>query len=153
MKKISKSYMLSNVPYIGESDNPKLLRITITPAHTKIDFGYSTFKSVFNNGGWIQISPETYLMDYSGKRQYALLNAEGISFSPKKHYFESMRDWQYYSLYFEPIPLEDGLYKIIEPEFMADKEELKAANHISGGNFDFYEIEIDTRKAVQMMTY
>jgi hypothetical protein len=152
MKKMNKSYILTNVSHVGDSDNPKLLRITISPEHTKVDFGYSTFNSVFTNGGWIQISPETYLKSLKSKRVYSLLNAEGISFSPKKHYFESLRDWQFYSLYFEPIPFEDGTFQIIEPEFMGDKEHLKAVNQISGGNFDFYDIQIDVRHAIQIIT-
>ncbi len=153
MKKTTKSYLFSQVPNEGVSDNPTLLRITITPAYTKVDFGYSTFNSIYSNGGWIQISPETYMQAMNGKRQYKLLNAEGISFSPNKHYFESLRDWQFYSLYFESIPAEDGIYEIIEPEFMGDKEEIMAAHHVSGENFDFFHIHLDMQKAIQMREY
>jgi len=151
MKKSPKSYLFSNVPNEGRSDNPKLLRITITPTHTKVDFGYSTFKSIYTNGGWIQISPETYILSLGNKQKFKLINTKGISLSPNKHYFESLRDWQYYSLYFEAIPFEDGQYNIIEPEFMGDKEELEAVNHVSGGNCDFYNIEIEVRKGMQIM--
>jgi hypothetical protein len=150
MKKSTKSYLFPHVPNEGISDNPTLLRITITPSFTKVDFGYSTFNSIYNNGGWIQISPETYMRERNGKKVYKLLNTNGISFSPNKHYFESQRDWQFYSLYFEAIPQEDGVYEIIEPEFMEDKEEISAAHHVSGENFDFFNIQIDMVKAVQI---
>ena len=151
MKKITKSYLLTNVPNTGNLDSPTLLRITIAPEFTKVDFGYSTFHNIYTNGGWIQISPETYLKSKKGKDMYKIINVDGISFSPNKHYFESHRDWQYYSLYFEPIPFEDGVFEIIEPEFIGDKEFLKAAKQISGGTFDFFDIQIDTRKAIEIM--
>jgi hypothetical protein len=150
MKKQTKSYIFSNVPNDGISDNPTLLRITITPMHTKVDFGYSTFNSIYTNGGWIQISPETFMASKNQNRNYKLLNVEGISLSPKKHYFQSLRDWQFYSLYFEPIPLEDGTYEIIEPEFMDDKDEIEAANQVSGENFDFFNIQIEMKNALQI---
>jgi hypothetical protein len=150
MKKQTKSYVFPNVPNEGISDNPTLLRITISPIHTKVDFGYSTLNSIYTNGGWIQISPETYMASKDQKRKYKLLNIEGISFSPKKHYFESLRDWQFFSLYFQPIPLEDGIYEIIEPEFMDDKDEIEAANEVSGENFDFFNIQIDMQYAIQI---
>jgi hypothetical protein len=152
MKKTIKSYLFPQVPNKGRSDNPVLLRITLLPDATKVDFGYSTFKSIFSNGGWIQISPETHLVSLTDKRKFKLLYVKGISMSPTKHYFESLRDWQYYSLYFEAIPVQDGVYDLIEPEFIADKEALKAVNHVSGGNFDFYGIQIDMQKAIQIMT-
>jgi hypothetical protein len=151
MKKMTKSYLLTNVPNTGNLDSPTLLRITIAPEFTKVDFGFSTFNSIYSNGGWIQMSPETYLKSVTKQRVYKIINADGISFSPKKHYFESHRDWQFYSLYFEPIPFEDDVFEIIEPEFTEDKESIEAANEISGENFDFFDIQVETSKAIQMM--
>jgi len=152
MKKSIKSYLFPQVPNRGRLDNPVLLRVTLLPDATKVDFGYSTFKSVYSNGGWIQISPETHLVSLHNQRKFKLINVKGISMSPTKHYFESQRDWQYYSLYFEPIPVEDGSYDLIEPEFIADREALKAVNQVSGGTFDFYDIQIDMQKAIQIMS-
>ena len=43
----------------GES-NPILLRINLFPELTKIDFGYITTDK-YNNGGWIKISPDTFI--------------------------------------------------------------------------------------------
>lgn len=98
----------------GES-NPKLLRINLFPEFTKIDFGYITTDK-YNNGGWIKISPNTFIENVQTKIRYTLTNAEGITIAPAKLNFESTKDWRYFSLFFPPIPQKDCTLNIIEIE-------------------------------------
>ena len=76
----------------GES-NPILLRINLFPELTKIDFGYITTDKYYN-GGWIKISPDTFIEDTVTKERYTLTNATGITIAPAKRNFESKKDWQ-----------------------------------------------------------
>jgi hypothetical protein len=98
----------------GES-NPKLLRINLFPEYTKIDFGYITTDK-YDNGGWIKISPDTFIENINTKVRYKLTNAEGITISPAKLNFESTKDWRYFSLFFPPISQKDCTINIIEKE-------------------------------------
>jgi hypothetical protein len=45
-----------------------------------------------------------------------MLNASGITISPNKHNFQSNKDWQYYSLYFEPMAQVGRMINFIEVE-------------------------------------
>lgn len=96
----------------GES-NPILLRISLYPDVTKIDFGYVTTDK-YDNGGWIKIAPETFIENTVTKNRFVLTNASGITIAPAKHNFESKKDWQYFSLYFPPLPQKDCTLNIIE---------------------------------------
>lgn len=96
----------------GES-NPILLRINLFPDFTKIDFGYITTNK-YNKGGWIKISPDTFIENIETKERYTMTNAVGISIAPKKRNFESNKDWQYFSLYFPPMKQKDTFINIIE---------------------------------------
>lgn len=98
----------------GES-NPILLRISLFPELTKIDFGYITTEK-YDNGGWIKISPNTFIENSESKKRYAMTNAIGITIAPELRNFESKKDWQYFSLYFPPIPQKDCMLNIVEVE-------------------------------------
>ena len=58
MEKVTPSFLFE----INEKEiqNPKILRIVLTENHTRIDFGYTT-PWFYEKGGWITISPDTYL--------------------------------------------------------------------------------------------
>jgi hypothetical protein len=118
----------------GES-NPVLLRINLFPEFTKVDFGYTTSDKYYN-GGWIKISPDTFIEDTVTKERYTLTNATGITIAPAKRNFESKKDWQYFSLFFPPIKQKDTLINIIEKvkgnknEFNYFNIELKMADGI-----------------------
>lgn len=96
----------------GES-NPILLRICLFPELTKIDFGYITTDK-YIKGGWIKISPDTFIEDSVTKERYTLTNAFGITIAPAKRNFVSNKDWQYFSLFFPPIKQKDTLINVIE---------------------------------------
>jgi hypothetical protein len=95
--------------------NPMVLRVILSEEFTRIDFGYTT-PWYYEKGGWIRISPKTYLQIEGMKEKYLLKDATGISLSPKRVHFESTEDWQFFSLYFEPIPMKDCVLNMIEAE-------------------------------------
>jgi hypothetical protein len=120
----------------GES-NPILLRISLYPEITKIDFGYVTTDK-YDNGGWIKIAPETFIENTVTKERFVLTNAVGITIAPEKRNFESKKDWQYFSLYFPQIPQKDCILNIIE---------------IIKGNkndFNYYNVPLKMENAIEI---
>lgn len=96
----------------GES-NPILLRINLFPEFTKVDFGYVTTDK-YIHGGWIKISPNTFIENVETKERFVLTHADGITIAPAKRNFESKKDWQYFSLFFPPIKQTNCNINIIE---------------------------------------
>ena len=95
--------------------NPKVLRVLISKEFTRIDFGYTT-PWYYDKGGWIKISPKTYIQVESSLEKYRLKEAVGIPIAPKRINFESTEDWQFFTLYFEPIPQQDCVLNMIVAE-------------------------------------
>jgi hypothetical protein len=93
--------------------NPKLLRVILTKEYTRIDFGYTT-PWYYEKGGWINISPNSYLKLDDADKKYHLKNAIGVPFAPNQTDFQSIEDWQFFTLYFEPIPQKDCILNMIE---------------------------------------
>jgi hypothetical protein len=136
IKKNKKLVFNLNVIGHGES-NPILLRISLYPEITKIDFGYVTTDK-YDNGGWIKIAPETFIENTVTKERFVLTNAVGITIAPAKRNFESKKDWQYFSLYFPPIPQKDCILNIIE---------------IIKGNkndFNYYNVPLKMENAIEV---
>jgi len=133
MKKNNKKLVFHIEKYGHGESNPIVLRISLFPEYTKIDFGYVTTDK-YNNGGWIKISPKTFIENSITKDRFVLTNAIGITIAPAKRNFESNKDWQYFSLYFPPIKQEDSTINIIEKingnknDFNYFNIELKIAN-------------------------
>lgn len=121
----------------GES-NPKLLRINLFPEYTKIDFGYITTDK-YDNGGWIKISPDTFIENINTKVRYTLTNAEGITISPAKLNFESTKDWRYFSLFFPPISQKDCTINIIEKE------------NGTKNDFNYYDVSLKMADGLEVM--
>ena len=121
----------------GES-NPVLLRINLFPEFTKVDFGYITTDK-YIHGGWIKISPDTFIENVVTKERYVLTNASGITIAPAKRNFESNKDWQYYSLFFPPIKQNDTVINIIE-KVKGNKNE-----------FNYYNIELKMSEAIEIV--
>ena len=95
--------------------NPDLLRIILDTEYTKIDFGY-TAKEMYIKGGWIRMEQDTFLEIKETGKRYVLTQAIGIPINPEHHYFESKKEWRYFSLYFPAIPQTDCTINIIEIE-------------------------------------
>lgn len=114
LKKIKK--MLFQLNRMGHSEtNPILLRMLLTPEYTKVDFGYTTTNK-YIRGGWIKMAKETFIENVATKKRYKMLKATGITIAPEKHNFQSNKDWQYYSLFFEPMEQIDCTINLIEIE-------------------------------------
>jgi hypothetical protein len=97
------------------TDNPKVLRVILDPKFTRIDFGYNATRKYFK-GGWIRMSPKTYVQVQGFSEKFLLKETTGITIAPKKVVFQSVKDWQFFTLYFEPIPQNDCVINIIEEE-------------------------------------
>jgi hypothetical protein len=136
IKKNKKLVFNLNIIGHGES-NPILLRISLYPEITKIDFGYVTTDK-YNYGGWIKIAPETFIENTVTKERFVLTNAVGITLAPAKRNFESNKDWQYFSLYFPAIPQKDCILNIIE-KIKGNKND-----------FNYYNVSLKMENAIEI---
>ena len=75
MKPQKKKYMLLPKVIKNYHGNPDLLRIHLTPEHTKVYFGYLA-KDIYINVGWIRIASETFIKNKTTKQRYKLVNAK-----------------------------------------------------------------------------
>lgn len=118
--------------------NPDLLRITLFPDHTKIDFGY-TAKEMYDSGGWIRIEQDTFIEIKETGKRYFLTHSEGIPINPEHHYFESKKEWRYFSLFFPAIAPTNCTINIIEK--------------INGNknDFNYYDIELKMENGVEVL--
>ena len=123
---------------VPEKQNPKMLRVVLTENYTRIDFGYTT-PWFYEKGGWITISPDTYLRMKDLESRFILTNTEGIAISPKRLDFESTQDWQFFSLFFEPIPRMDCVFDMIE----SDKP--------TKNDFNYYGVELNYRNGMELV--
>lgn len=136
IKKNKKLVFNLNVIGHGES-NPILLRVSLYPDVTKIDFGYVTTDK-YNYGGWIKIAPETFIENTVTKERFILTNAVGITLAPAKRNFESNKDWQYFSLYFPALPQKDCTLNIIE-KIKGNKND-----------FNYYNVPLKMENAIEI---
>lgn len=95
-------YIISNPAHKRINDNVQLLRISLTDLETKIDFGYQA-TSYYINGGWIKISPKTFIRVKGSNKKLILSNATDIPYGPEKLHFNSSIEWRYFSLYFPSL--------------------------------------------------
>lgn len=137
MKKINKVTLFEVSGKDGLKENPILLRVILTNEYTKVEFGYSA-RSLYIKGGWIRISPYSFIEVVETGKTYKLTNAIGIPIAPEQHHFESKKDWQFFSLIFEPIPLVDCTINVIE-EVNPDVDD-----------FNYYGINLDMNKGTRI---
>ena len=93
--------------------NPILLRVVLGAQTTRLDFGYCA-PYYYIKGGWITISPETYLQVKGDTKRHLLKEASGIAQAPVKLEFKSTKDYQFFSLHFEALPQQDLTFDMIE---------------------------------------
>ena len=122
----------------GSRSNPMLARIIISDHHTQVDFAYQAYE-MYVRGGWIRIASYTHIKVEGITRKFALIEAVGIPIAPQRLDFESKADWQYFTLYFEPIPFKDGVLNIIEEEDPAPTD------------FNFYQIKIKIKEGIPVI--
>ena len=138
MKNQKKNYMFHPKVIKNYYSNPDLLRIHVTSEYTKLDFGYVA-KDIYINGGWIRIAPETFIENKITKQRYTMVNAENIPLAPMHHYFETKKDWRYFSLFFPPIPQKDCIINVIEIE------------DGTANDFNYYNIELKIAEAIEIL--
>lgn len=140
-KKAAVKKLIWQKPKIQDGrQNPSILRITLRENETQVDLGYSAY-NIYINGGWIRIHADTYLEDTSNGEHYKLTKATGIPLAPTKHHFQTKTDWQYFSLFFEPLPHKDLVINFIEPDHTVASD--------NGNNFDFYGIQLRLEDAFE----
>ena len=83
------------------------------------------------------MSPKTYVQVEGSMEKYLLKDSAGITIAPKKVVFKSHKDWQFFTLYFEPIPRKDCVINLIE-------EEKPTAN-----DFNYYGIELKMGEGIE----
>jgi hypothetical protein len=115
MKNTNKEYLATVEVPEDQRKNPEVLRIILSKDFTQIDFGYVA-EMMYNRGGWIRISPQTFLTVHGSDKRHLLREARDITIAPEQHHFESKEDWKVFTLIFEPIPIKDCVIDIIEEE-------------------------------------
>ncbi len=118
--------------------NLVVLRALLDKEYTRIDFGYIATNH-FIKGGWIRIAAETYLKIHGDDQKYQLTHADNIPIAPDHFNFQSNKDWQFFSLYFDPIPQKNMMIDIIEEENPDDND------------FNYYGIELNIENAVEIL--
>lgn len=118
--------------------NPDLLRIILSPDHTKIDFGYIA-KEIYDSGGWIRMEKDTFIEIKETGYRFVLTHATGIPINPEHHYFESKKEWRYFSLYFPAIPQTNCTLNIIEIE------------NGSRNDFNYYDVVLKIIEGVEVI--
>ena len=135
----NKNTLLFTVNKKGHAQsNPDLLRIILDTEYTKIDFGY-TAKEMYIKGGWIRMEQNTFIEIKETGKRYVLTQAIGIPINPEHHYFESKKEWRYFSLYFPAIPHTDCTINIIEIE------------NGSKNDFNYYDIELKMENGLEVL--
>ena len=138
MKQLKKTLVFHPRIVKKYSNNPDLLRIHLTPEFTKIDFGYIAL-DMYINGGWIRIAPDTFIEIIENKQRYTLVNADGIPIAPIHHYFETKKDWRYFSLFFPSIPQKDCVINIIEVE------------NGTRNDFNYYNVILKMQEGIEVL--
>ena len=137
MKKSAKDLLFHAKAASGKK-NPTLLRVVLGAQTTRLDFGYCA-PFYYVKGGWITISPQTYLQLKGDTKQYALLDATGISQAPAKLNFESTKDYQFFSLFFEALPQTNLVFDMIEKRDGTPND------------FNYYDIELKLADGVEVL--
>jgi len=113
--KKEKAIVISNPQIEKSADKVSLLRIILTPEYTRIDFGYQA-TDYYIKGGWVQIHKTFHLLIKKSKKKFFLTNVENITIVPEKHYFNTTRDYLFFTLYFPAIPPDTDYIDVIEKE-------------------------------------
>lgn len=118
--------------------NLVLFRAIMDKEFTRLDFGYIA-TDYFVSGGWIRISPDTYIRRQGDNKKYVLTHTDNIPIAPEHHHFKSTKDWQYFSLYFPPLPQESTMIDLIEEDVPDEND------------FNYYGIQLDLNTAEEII--
>jgi len=112
IKNNHKRFLISLNEFEQPKEAPQILRIILDDLATQIDFGYSsTWK---NEYGTIEISPQTFIKVQGTTRKFLLIKTINIPIAPEGMKSFSRHDWIVFTLFFDPIPVEECVFDIIE---------------------------------------
>ncbi len=114
----------------------QLVRITRNEYTTRLDFGYQ-MDQMYDYDWWINIDPNTHLLTSVSTKKFRMQDQLNIAVAPNKTMYSARTDWQFFSLFFAPLPLEDQKISLIEFE-----------NKRAG--FNMYDIELKLSDAFIM---
>lgn len=104
----------------------KIIQIDFRELSTLVHFQFTN-----ENSAWICTQEDFYIQDKSTFKKYRLLNSINLPFCDKTHRLESVGQKHNFTLEFEKLPIDIGVFDIIE-------------NAESG--FNFYGVRVDTTK-------
>jgi hypothetical protein len=87
----------------------------ITKTQTIVHCRYMS-KYEYGDGGWVSLSPATYLVNAETLEQLQLVEAEGIPLSPQCHYFDRPGQFMDFTLVFPEMPAHWRRFHLIEQE-------------------------------------
>ena len=96
---------------ISDNENCRITKVSATKKYTTIEFDYTNY---YDEGGWCNISPTTYIVDKTTGKRLKLLWAEGIPKSPKKHTFHNKFDTLHFKLVFPAVSAKTTIIDMIE---------------------------------------
>ena len=123
----------------NEKKNPSIMRVILAEEYIQVDMGYAA-PDIYINGGWIDISPNTFISVQGSEKQYSLIEARNITLAPQKINFESKADWCVFSLFFKPIPIEACTIDIIESLTPTKND------------FNYYSIQLNSVSSIQLLS-
>jgi len=114
-----------------EEDTTEIMRIIQEEELTRVDFVHYA-SPIYMNGGWVSIERETFIRPVHTNQRLTMVHAVNIPLAPKKHWYKSMRQCLYYTLYFPALSSDVVAIDIIE------KEAARPHNY-----FNFYGVSLE----------
>lgn len=124
----------------ARKDSLQMLRIILFDDSTRIDFGYQ-MDLKYDVGWWINIFQETHLISSVTEQKFLLDEYDNIVIAPEKQKYAAKSDWEFFTLYFEPLPKVDQVICMIEAE------------NPDQNNFNFYNIPLNLSDALKLREY
>ncbi len=115
----------------------QLLRVTLNEFTTRLDFGYQ-MDTMYDYDWWINIDPNTHLLTSASTKKFRMQDQLNIATAPNKNMYKARTDWQFFSLFFAPLPPEDQKISLIEFETTTRT------------GFNMYDIELQLKDSMEM---
>lgn len=98
-----------------------------------------TAPSKYQNGGWVNIFPTTYLLDHISGNRYHLLSAINVPLAPDKYYFSKAGQAKIFTLIFPALPKSCLVFSLHEE---TENGKGFTARNISKNEIGIYQITI-----------
>lgn len=105
---IHKRKMLTDPFALSDFDNMNV------PEGATIIHCYYESPEKYINGGWINISPTTYLLNKVTNTMLPMIQVQDIPVSPQKHYFSKVKEKKTFTLFFPLLPKSWQTFSMIE---------------------------------------